>query len=422
MQPRVRLGVCLVLLMHHIPEPYSIEPAQGGPMHDAVRRIQNAAQVLRDEALVGDKQAKLTAATVDALTASGGFRLLLAKDLGGDEAHPNDFVDWVIAAGIEQPSAGWVAGVVGVHPWEISFMHPKLQQEIYGSDPDTWTASPYAPFGRAKPVDGGFLLSGDWPYSTGTDYSQWVILGGIVTDAAGGPRPGPPDVRHFVLPRGDYEIVEDSWNVMGLKGTGSKNVRMQDAFVPDYRVSESNKVTEGVYAAERRPGVPLYAMKFGIMFPAAIAASTLGIAEGMLRAQRHYIEGRVSMDRTVAKTDPTHLNALAVAEADVAASKAHLKGMLAELYDQVVAGRDISKRQRLEFRRNQVRATDRVFESLAPLARLAGSAGIQEPNQIERWWRDLQTAITHVCNVRDAAYLNWGFVSFGGEVRPGAIY
>jgi 3-hydroxy-9,10-secoandrosta-1,3,5(10)-triene-9,17-dione monooxygenase len=391
-------------------------------MHSATRHIQTSAQALREDGRASDRQANLTARTVKILKESRGMRLLQAKDFGGYEAHPNDFFEWVMAVGAEQPSAGWIAGVVGVHPWEIAFMHPTLQQEIFGDDPDTWTASPYAPFGRATPVDGGFLLSGEWPYSTGTDFCRWVILGGIVVGADGKTGNGPPDVRHFVLPHGDYEIVDDSWNVMGLKGTGSKNVRMKDVFVPGYRVSDANKVNDGVYAEERRPGNPLYAMRFGVMFPAAIAAGTLGIAQGTLRAQREYMAGRVSVTGNVAKTDPAYLSALATAEADLEASKCHFKSIVSELYDHVSAGNRITADQALAFRCNQVRATDRVFESIAPLARLAGSAGVQETNELERWWRDLQTGITHVCNVRDTAYLAWGMHSFGGKVPPGTMY
>ncbi len=391
-------------------------------MPNAASRIEDFAPLLSGDAVCGDDKANLTDATLKALVDSGGFRLMLAKDLGGEEAHPNEFVDWVMAAAALQPSAGWVAGVVGVHPWEISFLDPRLQEEVYGNNPDTLIASPYAPFGKARPVDGGFLLSGEWPYSTGCEHCQWVILGGKVTDVDGELPEGPPDVRHFMLPRGDYEIVENSWQVMGLKGTGSFNVRMQDVFVPGYRVAEAGKVNEGVYAAERRSDSPLYAMMFGVMFPAAIAASTLGIAQGALRAQRRYIEERVSITGSVAKTDPTYLNALAVAEADLEASTCHLQNMLSQLYDQVCVGQTITPAQRLTFRRNQVRATDRVFESIAPLARLSGSAGVQETNQLERWWRDLQTGITHVCNVRDAVYTPWGHHAFSGEIIPGTLY
>ena len=133
------------------------------------------------------------------------------------------------------PSAGWIAGVVGVHPWEVALMDERLQDEIYGADPDVWTASPYAPHGRAVPTVDGFRFSGNWSYSTETDHCDWVILGGIVEPAEGEQRSGPPDVRHFILPRGDYEIVEDSWHVMGLEGTGSKDIRITDQFVPEYR-------------------------------------------------------------------------------------------------------------------------------------------------------------------------------------------
>ncbi len=258
--------------------------------------------------------------------------------------------------------------------------------------------------GVGRPVEGGYLLSGEWLYSTGIDHCDWIILGGRVEHPPGADAAPHPDIHHFVLPKGDYEIVPNSWNVLGLKGTGSKNVRMKDVFVPEYRAPEAFKATQGLYAAERRPGAPLYRLFFASMFSAAICASTLGIAEGTLRVQRRYMEQRVSITGNVAKTDPVYLSALAVAESDLAASKCHFRDQMHVMYQHVVSGGSISVEHRLRFRRDQVRATDRVFDSIAPLARLAGSTGIQEVNELERWWRDLQTAITHVCNLRDDIY------------------
>ncbi len=390
-------------------------------MHEATRYILDHADDLRAEAAPSDELGRITDRTVEILRASGGMKLLQAKDCGGHEAHPNDFMDWVMAVGMNHPSAGWIAGVVGIHPWEIAIADPRLQKEIYGERADTWIASPYAPFGRAKPVEGGFLFSGQWPYSTGTDHSDWVILGGMVTDADGKPAM-PPDVRHFVLPRQDYEIVEDSWNVMGLAGTGSKDVRMSDAFVPDHRVLDGVLVRDNTYSDRWRPGQALYAMRFGVMFPFAISAGTFGIARGALRATQEHIQARVSSQGSASKADPFVLAALARAESDVEASISHVQSIIARFYDTVAEGGDISVKDRLRFRVDQVRATDRAIDAVNELYRLMGSSSIQKGSPLEPFWRDLQVASTHVCNSREPCYLAWGLDAFGGEIPPSAQY
>ena len=138
-------------------------------MHEVVEKVHKAADVLREEAVPSDRLGKLTDRTVEAMKETGLVRLLQPVEHGGHEATLADFLEAAMAVGAAAPSAGWVAGVVGVHPWEIAMMDPRLQQEIWGEDQDTWTASPYAPFGRARRVDGGFLFTGQWPYSTGTE-------------------------------------------------------------------------------------------------------------------------------------------------------------------------------------------------------------------------------------------------------------
>ena len=391
-------------------------------MHESIQRIHESAHILREEAPKSDDLGVLTEKTAQVMRESGGIRLLQARDLGGAEEHPNTFFEWVRAVASNSPSAGWIAGVVGVHPWEISMFDPTLQQEIYGADPDVWVASPYAPFGRAVPVDGGFLFTGQWPYSTGTDFCEWIILGGLVTDAEGNVPPGPPDMRHFVLPRSDYEILDGTWNVMGLSGTGSKDVRMEGVFIPDYRVAEAGKMIEGIYAHERRPDQPLYHLMFGVMFSSAIASGTLGIAQGCLREYRDYMTGRVSVMGTVAKTDPFQLAALAAAEADLAATVCHFEAGINALYDQVCAGTPITVEQRLEIRRDQVRGVDRVVSSIDALYRLAGASAIHTTRPMERYWRDLHAGGSHVCNVKEPIYVAWGQHSFGGDIPLGTLY
>lgn len=390
-------------------------------MHETQARISDSAAALRAELVPSDDLARLSDAAVRILRDSGGMKLLQAKDLGGFEEHPNEFFDWVIRVGTEHPSAGWIAGVVGVHPWEISIMHPTLQEEVFGTDPDVLTASPYAPFGRAVPVDGGFRFSGRWPYSTGTDHAGWIILGGLVADGSG-TAVTPPDVRHFVLPRGDWTIVEDSWNVMGLRGTGSKDVVIEDVFVPDHRVSEAARMYDGSYARERRPDSPLFQMMFGLMFPAAIAAGTFGVARHAIRAFGDAMASKVSVAGTAARTSAIQVERLACAEADIEAGIAHFRSSVAELYAHVDAGGEISLDQRHRFRRDQVRATGRCTEAIDRLFLHSGSTAMGESHPVSRAWRDVHVASTHICNNSELTYQAWGAHRFGGPVPPGVAF
>jgi len=382
-------------------------------MHESIATIHKAAETLRASHRASDELGRLTDEAAAVLRDSGGIRLLQAKSHGGHEEDPRVFLEWVRSVARYNPSAGWIAGVVGVHPWEIALMDPRLQDEIYRTGADTWVASPYAPQGRAKPTEAGFVLSGEWQYSTGTDHCDWVILGGIVTDDEG-EIPGFPDVRHFVLPRGDYEIVENSWNVMGLSGTGSKNIRIRESFVPHYRTVGHFQMGDGVYG-DRRPDSWLYQLPFGCVFSAAIASALFGIARGGLDAYREYVETRVSALGMVGKHDPFQQEALAEAESDLDAGIQHVDAMLGRWIDRAKQGESFTVHDRLLFRRNQARASQRVIGSVDKLLTRAGSAAVWTTRPIEAFWRDLRTGGTHLCNTMDTVYTSW----FNDELQTG---
>lgn len=388
-------------------------------MHEAVARIAAVAEDLRREAVPSDALGRLTDESARLIRESGGFRLLQPTEYGGYEAHPNDFLEWVMSVAAASPSAGWVAGVVGLHPWEIALMDPRVQKEVWGEDPDTWVASPYAPFGKATRVEGGFVLSGQWPYSTGTDHCRWVVLGGVVDspDGAG----GPPDIRHFMLPRSDYRILEDTWDVVGLKGSGSKDVKVEGAFVPDYRVVEAAKMHDGLYSEERQPGRPLYRMLFALLFSAGISAATIGIAEGALSAFDEFTARRVSIGRGMPKTDPFQMAGFGEVAADIEASRVHLLHITSDFYDHVAGGGEVTMAQRLTYRRSQVRAARRAITAVERLANLAGAGSLFMDQPIQKYWRDLHAGGNHICNVDDPIYHAWGVQHYGGEVPAGTF-
>ncbi|NED69566.1 hydroxylase, partial [Streptomyces sp. SID10244] len=130
-----------------------------------MKRIEELGPELAALAEENEKLGKLSDKTADLLRQTGVIRMLQPTDFGGYAAHPRDFAAAVMAIAANDPAAGWVAGVVGVHPWELAQMDRRLQQEIWGDDPDTWVASPYMPNGIADPVENdSFVLSGRWPF------------------------------------------------------------------------------------------------------------------------------------------------------------------------------------------------------------------------------------------------------------------
>lgn len=374
-------------------------------MHEVIENIHASADVLQAEAPKCERLGKLTPETVQVLHDAGGMRMNLPKELGGYEASPVEFLQYVRTVARYSPSAGWIAGVVGIHPWEMALMDPKAIGEIYGNGPETWVASPYAPTGTGRPVEGGYLFTGEWQYSTGTDYCDWVVLGGMVTDAQGAVLE-PPVIRHFVLPKGDYEIVEDSWNVVGLKGTGSKTVRMTDVFVPEYRTLDGATLFAGQYAS-RRPDSPLYRVPFGPLFGAVITAGTLGIATGALEVYKDYMRTRVSRGGIVAKTDPVQQTLLAEAEADLEAAILVLEDGMEFFWQKALADEPSTPEERLRYRRNHVRAVQNVLAAVEKVYMGAGSASVWTDWPLERYWRDLRVGGSHIANAPGDTYTSW---------------
>jgi alkylation response protein AidB-like acyl-CoA dehydrogenase len=378
------------------------------------------AEILAKDAPNCDRLGQLTPVSEDALRSTGVIKMLQPRDFGGTEQHPALFMETVIEIAAQSPAAGWVAGVVGVHPHEVALGDRRMQTEIWGeggAEAETWIASPYAPMGRARPVEGGYVFNGRWPFSSGTDLCQWVTIGGFITEEDGTTITD-RRARHFVLPRSDYEIVADSWQVVGLKGTGSKDLIVRDAFVPSYRVIDTEEITEGT-AAARVGGRenPLYAMPRNVMFAGAVSAATLGISKGMLNAFVELVrerDGRYGK----ASLDPYQLAALGQAAADIDAGIRHFLSDIDRCYQVCAAGEPTPLSLRAEVRRNQVRATNRAVQAADDLFKIAGGVSLREDLPLERLWRDSQSAIHHVQNVQEPIMQAWGLDFFGHPIPP----
>ncbi|BBY60993.1 acyl-CoA dehydrogenase family protein [Mycolicibacterium sarraceniae] len=369
---------------------------------------------LREQAVEAEKIGKLTDQTVKTMKDAGHIRLLQPAKFGGLEVHPREFAETVMALAALDPAAGWINGVVGVHPYQLAYADPRVAEEIWADDVDTWVASPYAPQGIARPVDGGYIFNGRWQFSSGTDHCDWIFLGAIKSDADGKIQM-PPQMLHMILPRKDYTIVEDSWDVVGLRGTGSKDVIVKDAFVPDYRVMDAFKVMDGTAQREAGMTETLYLMPWSTMFPLGISSAAIGICEGALAAHLDYQRERVSAAGTAIKDDPYVMYAIGEAAADINAARQELLANVDRIYGMVDSGKEVSFADRAAGRRTQVRAVWRAVSAVDEIFARSGGNAMRMDKPLQRYWRDAHTAMAHAIHVPGTTYHAAALSSFGVE-------
>lgn len=367
-------------------------------MNLVLDRVMELADGLAAQGESNERLGRLSDDSVALVNQTGILRMMQPKSYEGLESHPAEFATAVMKVASLDGSTGWVSGVVGIHPWGLALGEEQAQQDVWGDDPAVWIASPYAPMGVATPVDGGYLFSGRWQFSSGTDHCRWIFLGAFLGDQEGKPVE-PRHMLHMLLPRSDYEIVPDSWDVVGLRGTGSKDIIVKDAFVPAYRVWDQPSLIDGSRAREVAPDNPLYRMPYSCMFPLGITAATIGIAEGGLAHHLAYQRERVTVVGTKVRDDPYVLYAISQAAAEIDAARTSLLTNASRLYDVVESGGEISFADRAVGRRTQVHAAWRAVRALDEVFDRSGGNAMRMHNPIQRFWRDAHTGLAHAIHV-----------------------
>ncbi|MBM9458339.1 hydroxylase [Nocardioides sp. zg-536] len=375
------------------------------------------AEEIRAAAAEGEALMRLPDTTAKTLRDSGIVRMFQPKEYGGLEAHPREAAETTMELAKLDGAAGWVAGIVGVHPWELAFFDRKAQDEIWGEDPDMWMASPYAPMGVAVPVDGGYLLNGRWSFSSGTDHCGWVMIGAAVGDKDGNRT---NEVLHVVLPRSDYEIDADSWDMLGLRGTGSKDLIVKDAFVPTHRTLSADLVLGGDAWRQAGRDETLYRFPFSCLFPLGITSAIIGMTEGLLACYVAAQKERVQVTGVPIKEDPYVLFAISDAAAEIAASRAALLETVDRFWDKTERRVEVTFEERAAGRRTQIAAGWRAVRAMDEVFTRSGGAAMKADGVIGRFWRDAHVGLTHAIQVPGITYHSAALAQLGGE--PEGIY
>lgn len=357
---------------------------------------------------VADEKRMLPAETLEELIEAGVLDMLRPKRYGGAEAHPAEFFEVVRTLGGVCGSTGWVASVLGVHPWHVALFPETAQDEVFGREPDAVVCSAYAPVGRLEPVDGGYRLTGDWSFSSGADHAGWALLGATLPAADGTPRS-----VTVLVPRSDFK-VRDVWDVVGLRGTGSNDVHVDAAYVPAHRVLAYADQESAAPGREVNTS-PLYRLPFASVFTTAVAMPVLGAVSGCLDSWLEHMRERVRVSPSGGRfaDDPFAQVAVARAASDVDAAVLQMERNLDQLHAAAVAGEEIPLELRVRTRRDQVLGTERALGAVDLLFKTAGGNSLHRGNPIERAWRDAHAGSVHVANDVERALAGYGRVAFG---------
>jgi 3-hydroxy-9,10-secoandrosta-1,3,5(10)-triene-9,17-dione monooxygenase len=349
--------------------------------------------------------------TVAEFQAAGFFKILQPEQWGGYAMDPQVFYSVGLEVARFCPSSAWILGVIAVHNWQLAVFDDRAAQDVWADDPTVLISSSYAPVGKVKVVDGGFRLSGRWSFSSGSQHCKWAFLGAVV------PTPEAPfdmaNYRTFLLPISDYQIV-DNWDVVGLQGTGSHDIVVEDVFVPEYRTHRS---MDGFLC--NNPGnavndAPLYHMPFMQVFVRAVCTATLGACEGALDA---FIEvAKTRQAGPVKMKNDLFARQLA---AEVKTSIEEMKLTMIRNFDAMMdccrAGVPIPIEDRVRYRYDSAVVADRCLALSSRMLKAAGSSGIRLDSELLAFHLDILASQAHVANHSTPFAINMGGMLFGEE-------
>ena len=315
-------------------------------------------------------------------------------------------------------SSAWFQCLMAIHNWEMPLLGKRACDDLWGDDPDVLISSSYAPFGKVEKVEGGYRLSGSWPWSSGSDHCQWVILGAIVP---GETEDSPPDYRFFLLPRSDYQII-DTWHVSGLCGTGSNDIVVENAFIPEYRTQPMQETFMMSDRGLQEFTSDIYKLPFGVVFGSTLASVTQGIAEAALEDFESQMKVKAdAYQGTAYSSDPLVLQRISTADAMIRGNRLRFNEIFRQLTGYVERGEAIPTDLRVQCKFDLQYLAKTNVEAVTLIFKSAGGSANRNENPLQRHFRDIQIATNHAFLNYDKGSVNYGGVLLGGETTDIAI-
>lgn len=376
-----------------------------------IERARQMLPALRERASRAEQLRRLPDETDREFRAAGFYRLFQPTLFGGLELDYGIHTELAAEVARACPSSGWALSITASHAWIFGMFPPQAQKEFWGADPQATIATSF--FGDKVTVtrEGtGFRIKGRWKFSSNVDHCHAALLMALLPPSGGS---GRPSVYFLFVPRKDYRI-EDTWHAAGLMGTGSNDIVVEDALVPEPYAVDLALCTRGKAPGGAFHANPLYRLPLYAVFPYTLVGAAVGAAQGALDHVSETLQGRnaVLSQIRLREQQPIQMR-VAEAEAEINAARALLRQDRARFNQLARAGQFPETPERARFRLNLGYACKLCVSAVERLYPLGGAQGLSATDPLQRAWRDAHAVSSHIALVWDVQAANYGAVRLG---------
>lgn len=327
--------------------------------------------VAAQHAVDADTSGKLSPQVVEALAGAGFSRHFVPAQWGGTQGSFSELTQAVLAVGEGCPATAWCASLAAYSGRFAAYLPEEGQRVLWGSNPDQFVVSGLVASGATTEVDGGWRLSGRWLYVSGCEFGDWALLCGPAGD---------PAASHFFAVQRDRYAIEETWDSVGMRATGSHTVVVDDVFVPSVLTFPRAAIMAGRHPASTAPA---HNVPFGAVGGLTFAGPALGASHGALNACIGILTGK--------KHSPTVAQGLARASGEIEAARLLIE-RIASTLDTQAATRPTAAR----CARDAALAAELLVSAVHGLVKAGGTSGLAETHALQRLWRDTVCASSHV--------------------------
>ena len=381
-----------------------------------LERVHKIGPALSANVAEGERLRRLPQESFDALSNSGLLTMLTPASMGGLETDPVSYASVIEETVRFDPAAAWTLTNPLLWAFFCSRLPGEGASELLGEDPRALFAASITPPMKAEPVEGGFQISGDGRFASNCHHARWIaVVCRIADDAASDSASGDRMIWAY-LSQGDCQIL-DTWDVLGMRATGSDDIRVDSAFVPAHRMFP---FTPEFKLGPRFQG-PLYRFSFIGIVTAALTPVMLGIARVSINEAIALAKGKTATGSSSALwMTPSFQSQIGQMEAVLRSARALLYQTLDDVWQWVLSGQEITTGQRADLLLAATNASESSVRVVAKMHSLAGTTGIYSGNPIERCFRDIQVARQHRFYT-EGRYETFGRMYFGLEPDYGLV-